>query len=124
MNLKSANATLSDADRERILKRDNYQCRFCGSDKNLDIHHRDGKSYSKKGSDSNNEDHNLITLCHQCHLKLHAQQKKPSQEVAKRNENILKYSQKGMSYRAIGNMFHLSHTQIMNILRDLKQEAV
>ena len=124
MRRRTGSATLNDDIRRPILERDKHKCRFCGSEKNLDIHHIDGDSYDKKGLRANNDPDNLITLCHKCHAKLHAQQKKPSQEVARRNENILKYYQKGMSYRAIGKMFHLSHTQIMNILHDLKQEAV
>lgn len=45
-----------------------------------------------------------------------------TKRIQRRNENILKMYLKGMSYRNIGNMFHLSHTQVMNIIHDLKGE--
>lgn len=53
--------------KERIRKRDNYICQMldCNSIQNgrkFPIHHTD---YNKR----NNEDWNLITLCHSCHIK-------------------------------------------------------
>lgn len=53
--------------KEQIKKRDNYICQGCRicQDKfyrKLDIHHID---YNKK----NNNPNNLISLCHDCHLK-------------------------------------------------------
>lgn len=51
--------------KEKIRKRDNYQCRICGIKQNgrkLSVHHVD---YDK----TNNEDWNLITLCDSCHMK-------------------------------------------------------
>lgn len=48
--------------RDRILKRDNYQCKLCTLSENLDAHHivpqnKGGKSIEENG----------ITLCDQCH---------------------------------------------------------
>lgn len=51
--------------KEKIRKRDNYQCQICGKGENgkaHDVHHKD---YNKK----NNKPENLITLCHSCHTK-------------------------------------------------------
>ena len=51
--------------KERIRKRDNYQCQICDERQNgrkFPVHHKD---YDKR----NNEDWNLITLCIPCHQK-------------------------------------------------------
>lgn len=53
--------------REKIRKRDNYECCLCGkteddSPRRLSVHHID---YDKK----NNSEENLITLCRGCHTK-------------------------------------------------------
>lgn len=53
--------------REAILYRDNYNCQLCGKKHTLlEVHHIIWRS--RGGSD--NED-NLITLCHDCHSKIH-----------------------------------------------------
>lgn len=44
-----------------------------------------------------------------------------TKKTRRRNENILLKHQKGMSYRAIGKMFKLSPTQVMNIIHMLKE---
>jgi 5-methylcytosine-specific restriction endonuclease McrA len=49
-----------------VLCRDRWQCQYCGSLENLQIHHKQFRSRS--GTDS--ED-NLITLCAKCHRSLH-----------------------------------------------------
>ena len=48
--------------KERIKKRDQYQCQECGTRKRLEVHHID---YNKE----NCEDNNLITLCKKHNLK-------------------------------------------------------
>lgn len=45
-----------------ILKRDNYRCLVCGSEKSLNIHHVD---YNKQNTCENN----CVTLCDSCHAK-------------------------------------------------------
>jgi hypothetical protein len=57
--------------RESVLKRDNYVCKKCGSNLNLEAHH------IKKFSEYENERYNIdngITLCKQCHVQLHKQE--------------------------------------------------
>ena len=59
--------------KEQIRKRDGYVCQECGlpecsNNRNLDIHHID---YNKK----NNHLNNLISLCHDCHLKTNFKRK-------------------------------------------------
>ena len=48
--------------KDNILKRDNRECRVCGSKSDLCVHHID---YNQ----DNNKDDNLITLCRSCHQK-------------------------------------------------------
>jgi 5-methylcytosine-specific restriction endonuclease McrA len=49
--------------RERINKRDNYQCQLCGKfDCRLEVHHKIPFGITK-----DNSDENLITLCCKCH---------------------------------------------------------
>ena len=48
-----------------VLKRDDNKCQICFDNLKLQIHHLDG---DKK----NNKINNLITLCYECHRKLHA----------------------------------------------------
>jgi hypothetical protein len=51
--------------RDKIRKRDNFQCQRCyRSDKRLHVHHLD---WDKQ----NNKDSNLITLCGTCHCFVH-----------------------------------------------------
>lgn len=59
--------------RDSIIKRDNYKCVFCGSPYNLQVHH---KYYSKYPNNRfvdpwNYPDDALITLCDNCHHKVH-----------------------------------------------------
>lgn len=55
--------------RDRILKRDEHRCRFCGCSSSasnpLQIHHRDYESLWRE------TDATLITLCKICHKGLH-----------------------------------------------------
>jgi hypothetical protein len=52
--LKSPASKLEDAAyrelRERVLRRDGWRCQFCGSMKNLEVHHQQFRSQS--GSDT------------------------------------------------------------------------
>ena len=50
----------------RILERDSWRCQTCGSMQNLQVHHRQLRSHS-----GNDEEQNLITLCAECHARLH-----------------------------------------------------
>ena len=51
--------------RELRLNYDNYQCRNCGSTKNLQVHH---KRYTPHGRENIIDD--LITECDECHHKI------------------------------------------------------
>jgi 5-methylcytosine-specific restriction endonuclease McrA len=53
---------------KRILERDGWRCRRCGSLENLQVHHEIRRS--QQGSDSLG---NLVTLCAYCHMEEHGQ---------------------------------------------------
>ncbi|HAW58937.1 MAG TPA: hypothetical protein DCX03_07995 [Bacteroidales bacterium] len=63
--------------KDKILKRDHYKCKICGSDKKLSVHHIDGNNHESENP--NNSISNLITLCSSCHHKLHWWQRKNRQ---------------------------------------------
>ncbi len=50
----------------RILERDGWRCQHCGRRDQLQIHHIIRRSHT--GSDT---EENLITLCTECHHRLH-----------------------------------------------------
>jgi len=52
----------------KIRKRDNYTCQKCGSHEHLQVHH---KKYIKNRLAWEYDDSNLITLCSDCHKKIH-----------------------------------------------------
>ena len=51
----------------QVLERDGWRCQVCGSMQNLQVHHLKLRSHS--GSD---EEQNLITLCANCHARIHS----------------------------------------------------
>ena len=53
---------------KRVLERDGWRCRKCGSLENLQVHHEVRRS--QQGDDSLA---NLITLCAYCHMAEHGQ---------------------------------------------------
>ncbi len=53
---------------KKVLERDGWRCRECGSIENLQVHHKIHRS--QQGDDSLV---NLITLCAYCHLEEHGQ---------------------------------------------------
>jgi 5-methylcytosine-specific restriction endonuclease McrA len=52
--------------RQQVLRRDGWRCQTCGTMSDLEVHHREFRSHS--GDDS---EENLITLCTQCHARIH-----------------------------------------------------
>ena len=56
----------------KVMQRDNYKCKLCGTSLNLQLHHIDGR-----GKDLTNNIDNCIILCKDCHLNVvHKNQKK------------------------------------------------
>lgn len=78
---KRRNLIRFDGNRERALKRANYQCEMCGEKKDLHVHHIDGKSYYN--GIPNNKLNNLMVVCRNCHYnkvhKIHG----PHKEITK-----------------------------------------
>ena len=59
----------SDSYRElqrQVLGRDGWRCQICGAMQRLQVHHL--KFRSQSGGD---EEQNLITLCAECHARIH-----------------------------------------------------
>ena len=63
--------------RKRILKRDGYKCRYCSSKTNLHVHHKFYLRYpdNTKALPWDYPDDVLITLCYNCHKKVHQSKK-------------------------------------------------
>ena len=101
--------------RREVLERDNFTCQECGSQKQLDVHHKDGNSYRRVGAEANNSLSNLITLCHKCHMNKHFQ---PSTKRL----NLLMYHEKypKMSNAALGRVFKLTRERVRQILNSMK----
>lgn len=57
--------------RKTVKERDGYSCRMCGVERSLQVHHIFFRSQG--GEDV---EHNLITLCHACHEKVHSDKKR------------------------------------------------
>src|SRR5690348_8466363 len=53
---------------KKVLERDGWRCKKCGSLENLQVHHRIKRS--QQGDDSLG---NLVTLCAFCHMEEHGQ---------------------------------------------------
>lgn len=65
--------------RQVILLRDGHRCRNCGSEKRLQVHHRQYhvNKYGEKVKPWNYSNRYLITLCDECHKIGHGQFKIP-----------------------------------------------
>ena len=69
--------------KQKILERDKYSCQLCGVSHNLESvpHHCFFRSeYFKKDAD---DDWNLITICLDCHRKIHQKGDKNKEKIAK-----------------------------------------
>jgi len=97
---------------QNVLERDNHTCQKCGSKDNLDIHHKDGKSYHKVKGEVNHDLTNLITLCHKCHMQIHCQKADPNRLIA----YYEKYPH--MSYAALGRVFKISRERVRQIITE------
>ncbi len=59
-------ANIDNKTRRAVYNRDGYRCALCDSTKYLQIHH-----YCKRSLGGNDTEHNLITLCADCHALAH-----------------------------------------------------
>ena len=53
---------------------DNYTCQICGATSELEVHHKTPAAYQRLGRED--VEHDLITLCHTCHVAVHLANKK------------------------------------------------
>jgi len=85
---------------QAVLERDNFQCQECGMTQEqhilifgtrLNIHHKDGNG--KDAIIKNNDVNNLLTLCHDCHARLHKRAKKIEKwgELLEQDDSEWKY---------------------------------
>lgn len=63
--------------RNEILQRDKHKCSYCGSDINLQVHHKYYNKYpdGKKVTPWDYPNDALITLCNDCHKEVHKNKK-------------------------------------------------
>jgi hypothetical protein len=59
----------SEAVRQQVLERDNHRCQICGADEVIEVHHI--APLGVGGSDEKDVAENMITLCGECHRKVH-----------------------------------------------------
>ncbi len=70
--------------RERILQRDNHQCKCCSSSQNLQVHHRQYHKYKSSGEWLKPWEYHpffLITVCSECHSNGHKLFSIPIKEI-------------------------------------------
>lgn len=58
--------------RYKILLRDNFKCCVCGNTRHLEVHHL---IYQEGKKPWEYKDKHLITLCKECHTKIHSSEK-------------------------------------------------
>lgn len=62
-----------------VMRRDEYRCKKCGTQRNLIVHHKGGLQnptsewLEKKGK--SNDTNNIVTLCEGCHNDIHVDDK-------------------------------------------------
>jgi len=119
--------------RDFVVNKHDGKCAKCGLyvGKSGHVHHAGNET------ETYNDIENLELLCLTCHRGAHrdlvngdlnvspasfieeGRQKRQVRRHAhleRRNENIKRYRERGMTLRALGKMFKLSHTQIANII--------
>ena len=70
--------------RHRILERDNFRCRNCGSTDNLVVHHKQyhfNVKLNKKCDPWDYDDKYLVTLCESCHSRGHNKYQIPMKNI-------------------------------------------
>lgn len=95
---------------EACLKRDNYTCQVCGSEKELNVHHKDKKGHHIEKYEANDELSNLITVCQRCHVNLHY-------DVLERTEDMLNLRLEGKSHTEIGRVYGITRQRVQQILK-------
>ncbi len=92
----------------KARERDGYSCQYCGSTKNLQVHHIDNAGSTITEIPDNNLD-NLITLCTKCHMRLHYQS-------IDKYQNIIDLRHEGITLAEIGRIYGVSRQRIYRIM--------
>ena len=114
--------------RQEVLKRDNYKCQLCGSSKNVEVHHKDGKGTEYDTDHMNNDKDNLITLCHRCHLTLEAIKRKRETKLEIRKAKIKQMEKRswilykqGLTTREVGKIVGRSHAWVALVVKKFEK---
>jgi len=67
--------------RYETMKRDGHCCTQCGSKNDLEVHHQ-----IPIAAGGTNAEDNLVTLCHACHVAIHAEERKGIAEVRRKEK--------------------------------------
>lgn len=78
---------------------DGYQCQLCGSAKNIVCHHL---NYYNLGNEKMDD---LVTLCADCHRKLHDKDKKKKAKETVDREDLEKIQRKLLTYLVVADKF-------------------
>ncbi len=99
---ESWNKTMFDGKKDQVLERDNWECQVCGMsqeksielfNRELSIHHIDGKGAYIPKEQKNNDINNLITMCMRCHKSHHMKldQKKRFGNLLEQDDSEYRY---------------------------------
>ena len=117
-----------DLIREKVRIRDNRTCQKCGKKwkpgtRRLDVHHLNLKMESVRSYKYDRTHmHELITLCHKCHLGLPHHRKKMSEAITpttiqvKRAWKIFNLRSRGHTLEHIGSIFNITRERVRQIL--------
>ena len=105
-SLKRSTDSLSSDEKKKIIESDGFQCRFCGRQSGLHVHH--AKYRSEGGS---NDPSNLITLCNDHHGLVHSNKKRYQPLCLKIIEIRESYSIKNLSILSLEKMMETGALQ-------------
>jgi len=107
--------TTSVMNMQLALHRDKFTCQMCGTTNasRIDVHHIDGKSFTKSGTMANNNLDNLITYCHRCHLRLHY-------DVIEKHADIVSRRAEGETLQSIADSYGVSRQRVFQVIQENK----
>ena len=98
----------------KVLRRDDYECVLCGDTIFPMVHHLDGNL-------KNNKIDNLLTVCRQCHAKLHGQNLKFNNPTV----NLIKeLRQQRKTYQEIADYLGISRQRVHQIINMAEKVGV
>lgn len=105
--------------RNEILKRDNFKCSFCGSNKDIEVHH-------KNKNRLDNRKNNLITLCKKCHLLEYSSTLQTNHIKMQNQRMIIQFVKNNpqITISEISRRTNLSYPTSLNHVNNLIKEGV